>query len=218
MSQDRRDRVSKGRVRGSGEAIRPPWWLIPVLPLLVERIRRAADRDAPCITILQTPGIRAEYSRPRADHASPRAPCRPVQPLAGCQPAAPPSATAASNGSRSGSLVRRSRHWGCRILQLSRPIVEASAVFLAERRPGCEALQPRSLTAICRKGKPRVLGVRYREDDLEGPALGIPLDPGRSGLDWPVSSSSPILIFNLLAALRRPWRTPGCVRVADREG
>ena len=59
MSQNRRDRVSKRRVRGSGEAIRPPWWLIPVLPLLVERIRRAADRDAPCITILQTPGIRA---------------------------------------------------------------------------------------------------------------------------------------------------------------
>src|SRR5215211_8777674 len=35
MPQDRRHGVSEGRVRGSGEAIRPPWWLIPVLALLV---------------------------------------------------------------------------------------------------------------------------------------------------------------------------------------
>ena len=50
--------------------------------------------------------------------------------------------------------------WGFRILQLSWPIVEASAVFLAERRPGCEALQPRSLTAaICREASTGVRAI-----------------------------------------------------------
>src|SRR5215203_2869167 len=64
MPQDRRHGVSEGRVRGSGEAIRPPWWLIPVLALLVERIRRTADRDAHRVTVLQAPSIRATGAHP----------------------------------------------------------------------------------------------------------------------------------------------------------
>ena len=57
MPQDRGDGFPEWRVRGSGEAIRPPRRLIPVLPLLVEGIRRAAYRNASGITVVQAPGI-----------------------------------------------------------------------------------------------------------------------------------------------------------------
>src|SRR5829696_10155683 len=57
MAQDRGDRLAEGRVRGRSEPIRPPRRLIPVLSLLIKRIRRAAYRDFLCVTVLQAPGI-----------------------------------------------------------------------------------------------------------------------------------------------------------------
>ena len=59
MPQDRGNHLAKWSVRGGGEAIGPPWRLIPRLALLVERIWRAANRDVLCLTVLQAPGIHA---------------------------------------------------------------------------------------------------------------------------------------------------------------
>src|SRR4249920_2051575 len=59
MPQDRGDHVANGLVPGGDEPIRPPRWLVPILALLIEGIRRAANRDAFPIIALQAPRIRA---------------------------------------------------------------------------------------------------------------------------------------------------------------
>ena len=176
--------LSEGRVRGGGEPIRPPRRLIPVLPDLVEGIRRSPLRRWLRNCPASSRHLRRWCSHPPADRASLRAPYQRAERLLSSgqlllhQPLQPAvevdlcgmCSSEDRNGSRPGSL------------QLGRPVLKAGAVLFRERRPGGELQSPPSRRRYAANDASRPGAYEAPEDDLESLALGVPMiDHGRSG-------------------------------------
>ncbi len=60
MPQQTPDEIAQRGIPGPRERGREPWWLEPVLPLLVIHVRRCADRDSGRVQRAERPGIRPE--------------------------------------------------------------------------------------------------------------------------------------------------------------
>ena len=86
----------------SASSVRPPRRLVPVLAVLVVRVRRRTDRDALGEAVLQRPGVGPDPADPdREIGHQRRAPSRPAAPPGARPRAARPAPTAASSRSRS---------------------------------------------------------------------------------------------------------------------
>src|SRR5829696_10319558 len=178
VPKDGGDHVAEGTISGLGQPVGAPWWLGPVLTVLVVRIGRRADRHALGVGVLQAPrvGPRRMHSHRQVVHDAQTHPGAPrgtldqgklfvYQPLK-------PALELDLPGMMLAELGDRRRVW---MPQLLRPLGKPCTMMRGQHGPGREVLQTHALTAAVRvEGSLPTRGARHREENGQRLALGLP--------------------------------------------